>query len=506
MNDFDRWLVANGFDPNTVSDSQRAILKASFEASKAPATPPPATPPAPAPQLELDAIIATRRADQQRRTEIAALYEKYTENRPDFVAEAEKICKLANSGGMTASETELQLLRASRVNVDVRGWVGHNGDNGQINAPVMEASLLRSMGWDRAKLEKRFPVPVLEAADRQYRHGLELSETFLTFARKNGHRGYTLNASNLESVLKAAFHEDIRADGPSTISLPGILSNVSNLSIQDHFNSVDAAWREIAAIGTVNDFKEMTSYSLTGDLTYDQIAPGGEIKHGKLDETEYGNKADSYGKMLSVDRRDLINDNLGAFNAINRKLGRGGALKLNLVFWTELLDNTDFFKTANANYDAGTDSAFDSDGLESADNIFRNQTDPDGNPLGALAKILLVPTGLRIPALRLMTSQKVMEDSTAGDSNPWANMFRVVSSPYLTNANIPGYSTVKWYLFADPNDLPVIQVVFLNGVQLPTVETVQMDINRLGITHRAVFDFGVRKQEYRGGVAMKGEN
>jgi hypothetical protein len=75
----------------------------------------------------------------------------------------------------------------------------------------------------------------------------------------------------------------------------------------------------------------------------------------------------------------------------------------------------------------------------------------------------------------------------------------------LANSNYTGYSALKWYLLADPQDLPAIEIVFLNGNEQPTVETADADFNTLGIRMRGFHDFGVAKQEYRGGVAMKGE-
>ena len=50
---------------------------------------------------------------------------------------------------------------------------------------------------------------------------------------------------------------------------------------------------------------------LIGTDQYEQVAPGGELKHGTLGNETYTNKADTYGLMLSVDRRDVINDDLG---------------------------------------------------------------------------------------------------------------------------------------------------------------------------------------------------
>jgi hypothetical protein len=80
-------------------------------------------------------------------------------------------------------------------------------------------------------------------------------------------------------------------------------------------------WRNICAVRNVNDFKTVTSYRLIGKDQYELVAPGGELKHGTLGNEQYTNKADTYGLMLSIDRRDIINDDLGAITTVPRKLG-----------------------------------------------------------------------------------------------------------------------------------------------------------------------------------------
>jgi hypothetical protein len=101
-------------------------------------------------------------------------------------------------------------------------------------------------------------------------------------------------------------------------------------------------------VRNVSDFKTVTSYRLIGKDQYELVAPGGEIKHGTLGNETYSNRADTYGLMLSIDRRDIINDDLGAITTVPQKLGRGSGLKINDVFWTTFLNNAAFFTAGNA--------------------------------------------------------------------------------------------------------------------------------------------------------------
>ena len=68
-----------------------------------------------------------------------------------------------------------------------------------------------------------------------------------------------------------------------------------------------------------------------------------------------------------------------------------------------------------------------------------------------------------------------------------------------------GNSAKAWYLLAEPVDLPVIEMAFLNGQESPTIETAEADFNQLGIKMRGYHDFGVALQYPRGGLKAKGE-
>ena len=129
-------------------------------------------------------------------------------------------------------------------------------------------------------------------------------------------------------MLRFAFGKNLQA-AFSTIDIGGILSNVANKFLLEGFFSVERMWRNLTSVRNVSDLKTVTSYRLVGKEHYVQVAPGGDLKHGTLGELAYTNKADTYILLLSIDRRDIINDDRGAIITIPRKLGRGSGLKIN---------------------------------------------------------------------------------------------------------------------------------------------------------------------------------
>jgi len=395
--------------------------------------------------------------------------------------------------------TALAILREDRP----KAPAVHVNESIAANSRLLEAACMLSAR--AAGIEKAYDEQTLEAASRRFRGGIGLQELLLEAAWANGYTGRSFRDSR--DVLRFAFRSDVEA-GFSTIDIGGILSNVANKFLLDGFMAVESTWRNICATRSVSDFKTVTSYRLTGTEQYEQVAPGGEIKHGTLGEESYTNKADTYGLMLVIDRRDIVNDDLGAITTVPRKLGRGSGLKINDVFWRTFLDNASFFTSARGNYLTGADTALTIDGLTKAEVAFMDQVDPDGKPVGSMPAIMLVPTALSAVGSQLYKSME-LRDTTASTKYPVANphqgKFRVEVSRYLANALYAGHSDKAWYLLSDPNDLATIEVAFLNGQESPTIETASADFSVLGIQMRGYHDFGVALQEYRGGVKMKGE-
>jgi phage major head subunit gpT-like protein len=400
--------------------------------------------------------------------------------------------------GWDVTRTELEVLRADRP----KAPAAHVPDN-TLSGTVLEAACVLT-----AKLsgvEKTYDERALDAAARRFRGGIGLQELLLEAAWAHGYAGRNFRDSR--AVLRAAFGKDLQA-GFSTIDVGGILSNVANKFLLEGFFSVERVWHSICAVRNVSDFKTVTSYRLVGKDQYEPVAPGGELKHGTLGEESYTNRADTFGLLLAIDRRDMINDDLGAVTTVPRKLGRGSGLAINDVFWKTFLANSAFFKTANKNYVEGADTALTIDGLTKAEKTFMDQVDSSGKPTGVMPAILLAPTALSAMATQLFKSVEI-RDTTASTKYPVANppqgKFRTEVSQYLANARYAGASDKAWYLLSDPRDLPVIEVAFLNGQESPTIETAEADFNVLGIQMRGYHDFGCALQDPRGGVRAKGE-
>jgi hypothetical protein len=406
----------------------------------------------------------------------------------------------AKANKWNRDRVELECRRESRP-----GAPGIHSFSPDMSSGVISAAFRRTLTNEED--EKEFGAKTLEAARRQFKSGVGLQQILEISARQNGWTGYRFR-DDMEGCLRAAF---------STIELPNILTVNFNYVLLQAYNAVEDSWKQLARVGSGMDYKTMTSYRMTGDITFEEVGVTGELSQGSLGEQTYTNQIDLFGRLWKVPHKDLVNDNLNAFASLARMIGRGGALKVNRVFWTAYMAGTGTFwhtshatvgDTGNANYATGAGTVLAIAGLTQAELMFLNQVDPKGEPLGTSPKKLVVPNALNVTATQLMRDTEV-RDTTASTkyttSNPHAGKFEVVRSSYLSDATISGYSALAWYLTADPADIPVIELAFLNGNQNPIVETAQADFDTLGLQMRGYFSFGAAKQDFRGGVKMKGE-
>ena len=139
-------------------------------------------------------------------------------------------------------------------------------------AMVLEAALC--IAGKLHGVEERFSDQILQAAHDRFRGRIGLQELLMEAAWANGYTGRSFR-SDMRSVLMAAF---------STFTLPGILSNTANKFLLQAVNAVESNWRAIAAIRSVSDFKQVTSYRLIADLMYEEIGADGELHHDKVGE------------------------------------------------------------------------------------------------------------------------------------------------------------------------------------------------------------------------------
>lgn len=469
--------------------------------------------PASAAARRLDVRAAIRKQAAAELTRVAKIQAK-TKGFPEIAAAAVQ-------SNWSLDKVDLEVLKKRNLQASTRPTSFRSAEGKAENTPqVLEAALGMARGIKST--EKDYKDEVLQAAHTQYRRGISLQQLLLASAAHNGmavRAGDRVHSGNLREVLASACGSgrfgDIQASGGfSTVNTTGILSNIANKDILQGYMEEEQSWREIAQVKSVSDLKVNTSYRMLDDMEYEQIGAGGEIKHGGVNEESYTRQAKTYAKMFALTRTNIINDDLGAFDDLRNRIGRGGAKKLNRVFWTSWLANSSFFTSGRGNYITGATTTLLTDmvGLQLALDAFDALRTPSadgskvpGGLVGGSPTILLTPGGaIASKAEQIYKNSNLGSGTANADANIFSGRYRPVKSVFLNDSTISGYSATAWYLLRDPSAAAGIVVSFLNGQESPTVDSADADFNTLGIQFRGYHDFGCDLAEYLCGVKSKG--
>jgi hypothetical protein len=379
----------------------------------------------------------------------------------------------------------LDLMRASRP---AAPHVSKTGGDGTTLA-TLEASLLLRAGRDELAVRSYGQRTAEDARRLRFSSMLDLCASAM---RIEGRDPAGLSRSEL---IQASF---------STLSLPTALSNVMGKSLMDAYLEATPSWRGFAAVKPAADFKPQTGIrpSFVGEL--EQLAPHGEITHGTLDESTFPWQIDTYAKIFTVDRKTVINDDLGFIDETPRLMANAAARKLNDLIWSLIMDGSaSFFTLGNGNL---IDLVLGESGLSQAVAAMRSKRDAEGNDLQIAPAVLAVAPEKEFTARALVNSSEVGRTDGGPTGNALKGIAEVAVESRLSNTGkFANAAPEAWYLFGGPMATPLI-VGFLDGRQAPVVETFGLDHqpNKLALSFRCYHDFGAALGDHRAALKSDG--
>ena len=525
---FEQWLKANGFDKDKLDAGTITSLQTVFEAAAPASAPPvPAAGESAAPasvQAAADLNLEEHRkqlADETRRVNsINRICAGHNDLKIKLDNGSEvDLAAHAIENNWTSEKTELAVLRESRKAAP--SGPGIHAKSSETKAEVLEASMLAATGWSGDKLlENGYKEETVEAASQPQWKGMGIHGLLDAQIRAAGMHYSGSRRSNefIQTAFSASQKIQASTAGFSTISLPGILSNLANKTLVAMYNQQEVTWPSFCAIRSTGDFKPYYRMRLDADGNFTKVGNTGELKHISLQESQYVNQVETYGSMITLPRQTIINDDLDAFLSIPQVLGQLAATRQEEGVYKVLLagETANFFTVGNGNLYSGADSALAIDSLGTARTMFRNQVDLNGKPILINPDRLLVPTTLEETAANLFSETRV---EIGGDgtrrrfnNNPWTGLFSPIVSPYNNNTAITGddgkaltgQSDTAWYLFANPSQRAALQIAFLNGQRAPVIENGALDFQSLGMAFRSYSDFGVAFEDPKAAIKATG--
>jgi len=383
--------------------------------------------------------------------------------------------------GATADQARAAAFEAmgkrSRQTVDNRApagqiTVGHSYDDPAVMRRSMSDALAHRLAPGAVKLEG----PAI-----QFR-GLPALAMLGQLAAARGER---LNPWDREALLT-------RAVGTHTSSdFPLLLADAANKALLGQYQAAAPTYRQLASQKSFQDFKAHNFLRLGDFPTFKPLAEAGPTFYGTLSENREQVKAKEFVTGLIIGREALISDDLSALSDFSSLIAVRSAQFENSTVYAllanvgpTLSDGYALFSTQHGNYvSSGTTIA---NGIDAAVLAFRTQTGLDGAKINVAPRYLVVGPAKEAEARRLLATINPIK---ASDVNPWAGQFTLI-----VDAEISGN---RWFLAADPAQVPTLVFGYVGGAQGPQIKT-ETDFDSQSVKVRAGLDFAAGAIDFRG--------
>lgn len=288
----------------------------------------------------------------------------------------------------------------------------------------------------------------------------------------------------------------------STSDFPNMLGALVNKTLIGAYTEAPATWRPLVAVTDAVDFKTKYAVKLSGSPDLATLLENGEYQTADLSDSKESYAVTTKGRIIFLTRQMIINDDLGGFNRISQMFGAAARRFENATVYGlitangNMSDGNALFSSAHNN--TLTAAALAAESLALARAKMRRQTGLKGEKLDVTPAFLVAGPELETAAEILLRSAAYpVSGYSEGVVNPaWIGRLQAVTDPLISDTN-------AWYLFAAPNQYPVIEVAWLMGEEQPYVEEdVVFNNDALGIKVR--HDFGAGVVDYVGAVYNEG--
>lgn len=450
-------------NPNMADPADTPTPAPEQRAAPAPATP--AAPAAPAADPAVAARAAERERIQSIRTGAAAL-----NLRGDFVE------GLINDGvdldvarARMIDEVSRQSRGAHQPGVTVQGGEDHT-DPDAIRDRMSAAIVARASGGEVPEAAREFV-------------GYSMLEMGIELARARGMKDIGRRMS------PAVMYDRLTERAHTTSDFPLLMTTSSHAILLGAYQRAAPTYRRVMGQRNLPDFKP-TQMLRVGDFPgLLEVGEEGEYQYGTVGESGETITLASWGRILKLGRRLIINDELGAFAQVTQSIGGRVSRFENSYAWgivkksPKLSDGKPIFHADHKNVAAA--ATIDATSLDVNQQAVMTQKDMDGQVLNLMPRYLAVGADKLTEANRAIAA---ITPTKVGDYNPFAGQREVVGDAEIEAGT--------WYEFVDPAIAPAFVYSYLTGLEGPRL-TSREGFTTDGIDLRVALDFAVGAVDYR---------
>lgn len=320
----------------------------------------------------------------------------------------------------------------------------------------------------------------------------------ITLEKANEYRSYAIldfakdilerKGINVRGISKA----ELTTRALSTSDFPALLGGVTNKILRKAYDTTQQTWKPLATQYTASDFKTLYGVQFGGTLELEKVLEGGEYKQDSMKEGSEPLAVETFGKIVTITRQAIINDDLNGFARTAQMFGNAAANTESKIMWGQILNNPKLsdgkalFHADHKNL-AASGAALSETSLTAAAVAMMRQTGLDSKePLNLYPKFLIVSPEQLQTAKKLLA---ITDPTKTDDVNTFAGAFQII-----WDQRLPAGS---WYMAADPSAIDGLVYAYLSGHEgLYTEQREGFEID--GIQIKARLDFGGGVWDYRG--------
>jgi hypothetical protein len=361
----------------------------------------------------------------------------------------------------------------------------------------------RMAGIEQAILHRIAPSTALDDNGRSYR-GMSLLEIGRGFLEGHGQQ-----TRGLDRITLAGRILQFRGAGMHTTGdFSSLFANVANKRLRGAYDENPGTYAMWARRGpNAPDFKNISVAQLSGAPALLQTNEHGEFKYGMMKDAGETYAVLTYGRIVSLTRQAIINDDLRAFDRLTTAFGFASRRLENRMVYSQLTANANmgdggalFNATAvttaggHANLSTGAGSALQTSALVTARTAMRRQKGLNGEELNLAPSYLIVPAALEQTAYQLTSNQFV--PATTSAINEFRAGGRTALEP-IVEPLLDDTSATAWYLAAMTSQVDTVEYCYLDGAEGPVIES-DVGVEVDGVSYRCRLDFGAKAVDWRG--------
>ena len=454
--DFETFLVSKGFNPETLTEENRAALEALWKESNAA-------------NEELTAEAESEEKEEEKE-ETSSESDSTDEDKKEETVKATCEEDDKKETVQASIKTSGRILNTPASSA---AYVSRSAETAPTKKDILQASCLLNLkvpaewlsdpdggGFSKRTVDmaiaKRRDVSLLSLMGEQ----LQAS-------------GVSVDYRNPRAIVEN-YKETLQASGVSTKNFGNIniFSPIIDKQMRYKYEQIESIWKLLLKKRTVRDFKNVATvdFDVIGkakDILENEDYPTVELKSS-------GNefKAGKQGLTAAISFESQVNDDMDALDGLSEYLLQmvydAQVDKFWTLFWSK---NSTVFTTGKGNK---ITKALGVDGLSLARKTFGSLKNANGRFINIPPKAILVPQALEAKADDLFNWQWAGENNTR--ANTHVGRYQVITDPYLgAEGGYSGASDTGWFMIGDTQRYPIGEYAVWSGFEAPGIKETWYD-------------------------------